>query len=259
MNIMSKLFKTKTPDSTAIAAEIENARAEHAAALAKRGAALAGLGTMSDAEHIKAEVEYEAHRRAADRAEARVIELEKAYTGALATEAEAERVAAEQRLRDQVEAARHAVAVDAAQLLHSYEKQAAALASTLASLAAIDAEVNAANEAIRHRSDINSVIGIDATYRQHPDRSVSEQRAVRPCWVYADGTVRECTDFDDRGQPVMPNIGYDRATGARDMPRFEQREIIVARAKHRPGHYEASLVNVVLPAAFAGGAAHWPR
>ncbi len=199
MNIISKLFKTKAPDFTAITAEIENARAEQAAALAKRDAALAGVGTMSDAEHIRAEVEYEAHRRAVDRAAARVAELEKAYTDAIAAEAEVERLAAEQRLRDRVEAARRAVAVDASELLHSYEKQAAELANTLARLSAIDAEVNAANEAVRHRSDINCIIGIEATYRQHPDRSVSEQRAVRPCWVYADGTVRECTDFDDRG------------------------------------------------------------
>jgi hypothetical protein len=81
MKILNHL-SGETPTSLAIAAEIEKARAEHAAALAKREAALAGLSTMSDAEHIKAEAEYQAQRRAADRAEARVADLEKAHVEA---------------------------------------------------------------------------------------------------------------------------------------------------------------------------------
>jgi hypothetical protein len=70
MKLLNHIFGKKTPTSLAIATEIEKARAEHAAAVAKRGAALAGLSTMSDAEHIKAEADYQAQRRAADRAEA---------------------------------------------------------------------------------------------------------------------------------------------------------------------------------------------
>jgi hypothetical protein len=86
MKLLNHIFGKKTPTPLAIAAEIEKARAEHAAAVAKRGAALAGLSTMNDAEHIKAEAEYQAQRRAADRAEARVADLEKAHAEALAAE-----------------------------------------------------------------------------------------------------------------------------------------------------------------------------
>jgi hypothetical protein len=93
MKLLNHIFGKKTPTSLAIAAEIEKARAEHTAAVAERGAALAGLSIMSDAEHIKAEAEYQAQRRAADRAEARVADLEKAHAEALAVEAEAERQA----------------------------------------------------------------------------------------------------------------------------------------------------------------------
>jgi hypothetical protein len=106
MKILNHIFGKKTPTSTAIAVEIERARAEHADAILKRGAALAGLSTMSDAEHVKAEAEYQAQRRAADRAEARVAELEKAHANALATEAaETEREKAE-RFHQRVEAVR---------------------------------------------------------------------------------------------------------------------------------------------------------
>jgi hypothetical protein len=96
MKILNHLSR-ETPTSLAIAAEIEKARAEHAAALAKREAALAGLSTMSDAEHIKAEAEYQAQRRAADRAEARVADLEKAHVEALAAESYAEKRAEAER------------------------------------------------------------------------------------------------------------------------------------------------------------------
>jgi hypothetical protein len=64
MSILKSLFGKKPITSTTIAAEIEKARAEHDAALAKRGAALAGLGLMDDAAHQHAEAEYEVHRRA---------------------------------------------------------------------------------------------------------------------------------------------------------------------------------------------------
>jgi hypothetical protein len=184
MKILNHLFGKKTPTSLAIAAEIEKAHAEHAAAVAKRGAALAGLSTMSDAEHVKAEAEYQAQRRAADRAEARVAELEKAHADALATEAaEAERETAE-RFHQRVDAVRRAVQVESAELLAQYDRHAAALADVLTRLDAINAEVNAVNEAGRHVPNFEPVCNTDVAHRKHPDRQASERREKRLCWVF---------------------------------------------------------------------------
>lgn len=275
MNLLSKIFGKKPINSTTIAAEIEKARTEHDEAIAKRGAAVAGLGTMSDAEHVQAEAEYEKHRRAADRAAARIAELEAAHADALAAEAEAERVAAEQRLRDRVEAARHAVDVEAADLLQAYDEHAAAIGDILARLDAINAETNTINETIRHRPEIEGVVGVDATHRKHPDRKAGERRETVPCWVY---TIRHAENLNgkwshhdeevvlpatigDDGNPVPgPSPVASTPTQTVTTPRIEMREIVTGRTDFRPGRYENSLSAIHLPPGFAkNGSAHWPR
>ncbi|KQT23094.1 MULTISPECIES: hypothetical protein [unclassified Bradyrhizobium] len=258
MSILKSLFGKKPITSTNIAAEIEKARAEHDAALTKRGAALAGLGLMDDAAHQKAEAEYELHRRAADRAAARLDDLEKAHAEALAAEAEAERIASEHRLRDRVEAARHAVEVEAAELLRAYDDHAAVIGNILSRLEAIHDETSAVNEIVRRRPDIDGVVGVDAVHRKHPDRQASVRREKRLCWVAHDGHVTEAQKDADGGF-IRPPRTFDRALGYHPEPKLEEREIVVERTKFRPGRYENPLSAIHLPAGFANGHQHWPR
>jgi hypothetical protein len=279
MKLLNHIFGKKTPTSLAIAAEIEKARAEHAAAVAKRGAALAGLSTMSDAEHVKAEAEYQAQRRAADRAEARVADLEKAHAEALAAEAEAEKRAEAERFRQRVEAARHAIKIDGARLLAEYDQHAAAIADALTRLDAINAEANAVNEAGRHTPGFEPVRSTDAAHRKHPDRPASEQREKRLCWVFrypasppdtervkyqaeaAREEVVEATINPDTGKaiPVTPERYNYFGRELILKPVLEQREIVVERNNFRPGRVENPLSAIHLPPGFAFGKPHWPR
>jgi hypothetical protein len=283
MNILSAVFgKTKKITSTAIAAEIEKARKEHDDAIAKRGAALAGLSLMDDSAHQKAEAEYEAHRRAADRALARVADLEQAHAEAVATEAaEAERQAAE-RFRQRVEAAREANEEEAAKLLAEYDAMAAKIGDILGRLKEIDSETAAVNEALRSNPVAESVQGFNQIHRKAADIPASEQRAVRKCWVFRypgsppdqrgdNGLkfvkedpreeVREAT-LDAHGNAIpVGSVRHDYY--GREIiikPTLEDREIVVGRSRFRPGQSELSLEgNIMLPPGFRGGAAHWPR
>jgi hypothetical protein len=278
MKILNHIFGKKTPTSTAIAAEIEKARAEHAAAVAKRGAALAGLSTMSDAEHIKAEAEYQAQRRATDRAEARVVDLEKAHAEALAAEAEAERRAEAERFRQRIEAARHAVEIEAAELLAQYDRHAAAVGDIIARVNEINAEADAVNEAGRHTPGFEPVRNTDAAHRKHPDRLPSERRDNRLCWVFKyhssppdtervkyqaeaarEEVVEATIGADDKAIPV-PSERYNYY--GRELiirPTLETREIVVERTNFRPGRIENPLSAIHLPPGFASGKSHWPR
>ncbi|MEH2596881.1 multidrug efflux pump subunit AcrA (membrane-fusion protein) [Bradyrhizobium sp. AZCC 1577] len=278
MKLLNHIFGKKTPTSLAIAAEIEKARAEHAAAVAKRGAALADLSTMSDAEHIKAEAEYQAQRRAADRAEARVADLEKAHAEALAAEAEAEKRAEAERFRARAEAARNAVEVEAANLLRSYDEHAAAIADVLTRLEEINAEANTINEAGRHTPGFEPVRNTDAAHRKHPDRLPSEGREKRLCWVYKypasppdtervkfqrealrEDFIEATIGADGKAIPVTPERYnyYGRELIIR--PTLETREIIIERTNFRPGRIENPLSAIHLPPGFAFGKSHWPR
>jgi hypothetical protein len=243
MNLIQKLFGKKPITSTAIAAEIEKARTEHDAALAKRGAALAGLGLMDDATHQKAEAEYEVHRRAADRAAARLADLEKAHAEAFATEAAAEKQAEAERFRQRVKNARNDVEVGAVALLSEYDATAAKLADIIARLGEIDVE---------------PVRSIDAAHRQHPGRQASERREMQQCWVFANGDVLP-VQTDAVGNVIKEEPRWVHHEQRFDTPRLEQHKIVVSRTEARPGHYEAGLAGIVLPPGFARGSAHWPR
>ncbi|MBT1516164.1 hypothetical protein KIP88_37520 [Bradyrhizobium sp. SRL28] len=279
MKILNHIFGKKTPTSTAIAAELEKARAEHADGIVKRGAALAGLSTMSDAEHIKAEAEYQAQRRAADRAEARVAELEKAHADALAAEAEAGKRAQADRFRARVEAARNAIEIEAAELLSAYDEHASAIANVLARLDAINTEANAVNENGRHVPGFEPVCNTDAAHRKHPDRPASERREKRLCWVFkypasppdtdrvkyqaeaAREEVVEATINSDTGKaiPVTPERYNYFGRELIIRPTLDTREIVIERTNFRPGRIENPLSAIHLPPGFAFGRPHWPR
>jgi hypothetical protein len=264
MNFINKVFGKKIPNSAAIAAEIVKARKEHDAAIAKRDAALTGLGLMDDAIHQKAEVESEAYRRAADRAAARIVELEKAHGDAIAAEAEAAKIAAEAAHQKRVEAARNSVEVEGAELLRAYDAASAKIAATLIRLAEIDKEAQACR-----------VPSIDQTHRKAPDRLAVEHREMRPCWVY---TIRHAENWDDKWthhdeeivQPASLDEHGQPIPGARPVannalqsvtpPRIEMREVVVSRTQFRPGRYAPALSEVRLPPAFADNSGwHWPR
>jgi hypothetical protein len=259
MNFIAKVFGKKTPNSITIAAEIEKARKEYDEALANRGAALAGLSMMDDATHQKAEVECEAYRRAADRAAARIVDLEKAHGDAIAAEAEAAKVAAESVQRKRIEAARQAVEVEGANLLREYTRHAAAIADVLTRLAEIDEEAKACR-----------VPGIDPTHRTAPGTQGTEQRAKVPHWVYRDAPPRSDEVYpgkterayratlDDAGKPIPPGGNEYGRFGQIITPTLEQREIVVSRRPARPPRYAPTLNDVRLPPAFEGSYI-WPR
>ncbi|WP_027567559.1 hypothetical protein [Bradyrhizobium sp. URHA0013] len=279
MSILKSLFGKKPITSTAIAAEIEKARAEQDAALAKRGAALAGLGLMDDAAHQKAEAEYEVHRRAADRAAARLAALDAAHAKALAAEVEAEKNAEEERFSQRIAAARRAVNIEAAELLAKYDQHAAAIADILARLNQIDAEAQACNETGRYISGFEAVRSTDVAHRKNPDRYASERREKRLCWVFrypasppdtervsfhreaAREEVVQATISADTGRAIP--VGPERYNYfGREIiikPVLEEREIVLERTKFRAGGLEASLSDIMLPAGIAGGVRHWPR
>lgn len=260
MNMISRLFAPKTPITSAtIRAEIERAEFEIAAHGAQLEAALAGIAVMNDSQHAQVEADAAAIKRAIMRLEARANHLTAELPNVIAAEEAAAKAAADEALRLRAEAARRANTKDAAALLQDYDKLASQMGDIFARLGEIASETDDVNAALRLSRVAEAVSSYTELHRKHPDRHASEQREVRRCWVYPDGTVRDCTNFDDKGQPIMPRIEYDRSTGTAGVPHLEQREIVVARAKHRPGHYEANLTGIVLPPAFAGGAAHWPR
>jgi hypothetical protein len=259
MSIIQAIFGVKkTPTTAAIAAEIERACVDYDNAVGKRDAALASIGTMTDDEHRAAEEAMESRRRAADRATARIAALEKAHADAVVAEAEAARIAAVETLRKRVEACRKANTEGAAKLLAEYDEHAERLADVLASLAAIDAERDAVNEALRITPVADSVVSYHQIHRKAPDRAASEQRAVREAWVYSDGSIAEAKRRDN-GDLVPPTRYRDPIFGHDPQPKLEQREIVVGKTTFRSGHYEASLSAIMLPPAFAGRSYHWPR
>lgn len=258
MSILKSLFGKKPINSTAITAEIEKARTEQDAALARRGAALAGLGLMDDAAHQKAEAEYEVHRRAADRAAARLADLEKAHAEALATEAEAEKQAEAERFRQRVKNARNDVEVGAVALLREYDATAAKLGDIIARLGEIDTEASAVNEAGRRAPGFEPVRSIDAAHRHHSGRQASERREMQQCWVFANGDALPVRT-NASGNVIKEEPRWVHHEQRFDTPRLEQREIIVSRTPARPGRYESALTGIALPPGFAQGVAHWPR
>ena len=260
MGLMEKFFgKSAAITSAMIRAEIDRAQDELTATRTELSTALGGIAVMSDSEHQKADERAATLRRAVARFEAKIAGLESELPAVVAAEEVAATAAANEALRQRAEAARKSVNKEAAALLREYDTLAAKIGDILARLDQIAAETNNVNQALRVNPVAESVAGYDSVHRAHPAQEASEQREMRPCWVYPDGTVRECTDFDDRGQPITPHIGFDRATGAPDVPRLVQREVVVSRTHFRPGHHEVGLSNIVLPPGFIAGAAHWPR
>lgn len=277
MNILNQIFGKKRPNSAAIAAEIEKARKAMDSAIASAEEALSGLATMSDTDHLQADAKHREHRRAADRAAARVAELEQAHASAIATEAEAEEVDKIEQLRERTAAAHHAVKAEGAELLKEYRCAATAMAAALSRMDEINTEARLVNEANRHNDGAPFVPSIDLTHRKHPDHEASERREKRPCWVFRyPGSPKDTENVrffyeapheevreadlkpDGTPYPTQPSLHNYYGRTIVIHPKLENREVVVERTHERRGHYELSLSDIVLPPAFAGDEHIWP-
>jgi hypothetical protein len=278
MNILNQIFGKKRPNSAAIAAEIEKARKAMDSAIASAEEALSGLATMSDTDHVQADAKHREYRRAADRAAARIAELKQAHTNALAAEAQAEEVAKIERLRERTAAVHHAVQVEGAEMLSVYRRAATEMAAALGRMDEINTEARSVNEANRHNDGALFVPSIDFTHRKHLDQQASERREKRPCWVFRyPGSPKDTENVqfvyeapheevreailkpDGTPYPTQPSLHSYYGRIIPIYPKLESREVVVERTHERPGHYERSLCDIVLPPAFAGEEPIWPR
>jgi hypothetical protein len=259
MNILSAIFpKAKKVTSEAIAAEISRAEAEIAAHRAKITTAESAIATSDDDAHVHVIENNAALRRAIARLEARITALRVEHETAVAAEAEAEKIASATARQKRIEAARHAVRHEAADLLRSYDADATKLAGTLARIAEIEAEARECG-----------VPGVDQMHRTIANQA-TECREMAPHYVYRDappqsdevcpGEIEEivrCT-LDASGRPMHPaGVRYGRF-GQVLTPQLEMREV-VTRSGGRRAIHAPSLAEVRLPPASAGGEWHWPR
>lgn len=259
MNMIAKFFTSKTTiTSDTIRARLADAETEIAAHRAKIGSAFAGVAAMSDAEHVKIEGEIAATERAITRLESLVVYLNAELPTVIATEEAAAKTAADEALRQRAEAARRAVNKESATLLREYDSLAAKIGDILFRLEEIASEANSVNAALRLNPVAESVLGYDTVHRKHPEREASEQREVRPVWRYPSGTVIPAVE-DGAGGYKKAEPLWVHHEQRYEVPVLAQEEIVVSRTSFRPGHFEADLTSITLPAGFSGGPAHWPR
>lgn len=280
--MIAKFFaKNTVVTSETIRVEIGRTQREISSLHRKLDGVMAGVATMTDAEHIAAEADVAAIKRSIVRLEARADHLVSELPKVLAAEESAAKVAADESLRLRAEASRKANSKEAATLLRDYDKLAAELSNVLARLGAIADERNAVNEALRASPVAEGIVGYDDLHRKQADRTESAVTERRKCWVYkypasppdqpgdsglkfvreaAREEVHEATiGPNGTAIPVLPVLHdyYGRAITI--TPTLEEREIVVGRNSFRPGFRENPLSAIHLPPGFAGGNAHWPR
>lgn len=260
MNMIAKFFSKNTVvTSETIRAEIGRTQLEISSLHGKLDGVMAGVATMTDAEHIAAEADVAAIKRAITRLEARVAHLTDELPEVLADEEATAKTAANEALRQRAEAARKANSKEAATLLRDYEKLASQIGDILSRLNEISSETDLVNQALRANPVVaEGVIGWDALYRKHTDREASEQREMRPVWAYTDGT-EEPAVMDSEGKPKRPDAKWIHHEQRFVTANLERREVVIGRTSFRPGRHEEPLSGVRLPPAFAGGSFAWPR
>lgn len=260
MLILDKLFGAKAIAITSamIHDEIANAESEIAAHRTKLSGALSAIAVMSDAEHVKAEADIAATKRAIARLESRIAHLDTELPKVISSEETAAKIAADEALRRRADASRKANTKEAAALLRDYDKLAGQIGGILARLDEIANETNNVNGVLRLNPVTETIASYSVLHRKHPDQPRSERRAMRPTWVYDDGTTEEAR-LDAEGNPkrAEPKWGFREQRFL--TPRLENREVVVGRTDFRPGRYEDHLGAIHLPPGFAGGITHWPR
>lgn len=128
-----------TITSATIQAEIDYSESEIARLNAEIGPKLAAIATMSDAEHVKAEADIAATKRAIARLDARIAHLNEELPAVTAAEEAAAKAEADEALRKRAETARKANTKTSASLLAEYDDAAAKIGDILAKLKAMDA------------------------------------------------------------------------------------------------------------------------
>lgn len=265
MTLLKQLFGKTVPTSANIAAEIDKARAELEAVRTKISNALAGIATMSDAEHVVAEALQAEQKRAEARLLARIDTLTADHERVLAEEAEAARAAEEAAFAERVKAARAAVENDVLKHLHKYEEAAKTVAASLAALKSIQVEVDAVNAELRKRGrSADRIPSYNQLHRKEADHITPDVEESRLYYVRRTdgGEYVKIADVDDHGNPIPPIRSLDSKTGRPepDPGRFEMRVVTVRRGRTRLGASLPSLPEtVLLPPGLLGSSWHWPR
>jgi hypothetical protein len=240
VNILKYLLGKTTAPSTIISAEIGKAEKECAIVRARVTAALAGLATMTDAEHVAAESKQAELTRNEARLEARIAELRAELATAQTAELDAARIA------------------DENQFLQEYDGLAEKIVAVLVKLGSIDAEITAVNAARRHTPGAEPIRSVNETYRKQPDQNRPDVTDTRMCWVVTDPmTGEEQVQIADQA----PFQFYDGVTGRMENPRgrLERREVVVSPGRSRRGAYLPELSSVVLPPGTLVSPWHWPK
>ena len=280
MGILQRLFPAKTTITSAtIKAEIDYSESEIARLNAENGPKLATIATMTDAEHVKAEADVAANKRAIDRLDQRIAHLQSELPAVLAAEEAAANATADAALRALAEACRKANEKEAAKLLAAYDEHASAIGGIIAKLKAMDGEREAINAELRTNAVCEPVRSYVDIHRTTPGTEATEQRAKVPCWVYRyPGSppdtkdtkyqyeapredVRRATIGSD-GEPVRGATEIHNHYGREIIitPTLKKREMLVSRTRAKPPRYEDPLNGVRLPPGFAkNGKWHWPR
>ncbi|WP_420132483.1 hypothetical protein [Rhodopseudomonas sp.] len=266
MGILNNLLGGAPATSAQITDAITKAETELAAVRRKIDAAMAGLATFTDEQHIAAEAKQAELKRSEARLVARIETLSADLETVRAAEEAAKRAAEEAAFAARERAARTAATTDALKLLRDYQKAASAVAAALAGLESIQIETDAVNEELRKRGRSDDAIpSFHKLHRKAPDRQATTRTERCKVWVLTDPyngkeTVRRATIGPDGevvriGQPDA----YDRQGWRQGTYHLEEREIVVDNVSFRPGAYLPSLSEIVLPPALLGQEYIWPR
>ncbi|PPQ44133.1 hypothetical protein [Rhodopseudomonas palustris] len=266
MGILNNLFGGAPATSAQITDAITKAEAELAAVRRKIDAAMAGLATFTDEQHIAAEAKQAELKRSEARLVARVEALTAELETVRAAEEAAKRAAEKIAFAARERAARTAATTDALKLLRDYQKAASAVAVALAALESIEIETDAVNEELRKRRRSDDAIpSYHKLHRKAPDRQATTRTERCKVWVLTDPyngkeTVRRATiGPDGEVVPIEQPDPYDRHGWRQGIYQLEDREIVVETISFRLGAYLPSLSEIVLPPALLGQDYIWPR
>ncbi|MBB1089807.1 hypothetical protein HUU61_00745 [Rhodopseudomonas palustris] len=266
MGILNTLFGGATATSAQIAEAITKAEAELAALRSKIKAALAGLATFTDEQHIAAEAKQSELKRSEAHLVARIDALTADLATVRAAEEAADLAAKAAAFDARFKAARAAVNTDALKHLREYQKAATAVVAALAALESISSEVEDVNAELRKRGRHDETLpSYSKLHRKAPDRPESVRKERCKVWVLTDPydgreTVRRATiGPDGEVVPIGQPDPFDRQGWRQGTYHLEEREIVVEKVSFRPGAYLPSLSEIVLPPALLGQDFIWPR
>ncbi|WP_319796619.1 hypothetical protein [Nitrobacter sp.] len=169
MGILEKFFPAKTAiTSAAIRAEIDHSEAEIARLQAEIGPKLAAIAAMTDAEHVRAEADIAATKRAIARLDARVAHLTNELPAVVAAEEAAQVATKNEALRQRAEDCRKMNAAEAKKLLADYDRLASQMGDVFARLNEIADETNSVNKVLSSNRVADSIVGYETLYRRLP-------------------------------------------------------------------------------------------